>query len=445
MTQLTAEQIYSIIKNETGLTDPELQKKINDIKEKYQGLLSDVGANIMLSKQLNVNLDLKHKVSQNTTISEILNNSDIDSVSLYARVKSIPPVKRYKAKDGSDGKIQVIFLYDNNGVIKLNLWNDKASIIDELNLEKNDFILIKDAFISKYNEKTELSLRAGGQIILDPKNPTTSVDIINSNFTKIGKLSSTTDPIETIGRITVIYPKRSFTSQDREKFVTNFEISDGEKNIKCVAWDPWSEIISSNFSKGDLVKLSDVVVKDGLYDIELHINYNSTITKNPKTPKITIPPLSEMLSGDYVLGKTNDLEPDKSYRLEGTIISVNRNKLRFFKCPTCKEKVSLINETDFICENCAANVDPDVNLFSSLELDDSNGTIRLSIFGSLVEDLFSVKKEDLKKELTEEEKDNLFLKAEKKILGKAVIVTGRAKLNNFSNAVEFMVNSLEIK
>jgi hypothetical protein len=54
----------------------------------------------MLSKQLIVNLDLKNKVSKNTTISEILSNSDMDSVSLYARIRSIPPVKKYKAKDG---------------------------------------------------------------------------------------------------------------------------------------------------------------------------------------------------------------------------------------------------------------------------------------------------------------------------------------------------------
>jgi hypothetical protein len=36
------------------------------------------------------------------------------------------------------------------------------------------------------------------------------------------------------------------------------------------------------------------------------------------------------------------------------------------------------------------------------------------MFGSLVEDLFSVKKEDLKKELSEEEKETLFLAAEKR-------------------------------
>lgn len=443
MTQLTAEQIYSIIKTETGLSDTELQSKISEIKEKYQGLLSDVGANIMLSKQLNVNLDLKNKVSQNTTISEILSNSDMDSVSLYARIRSIPPVKKYKAKDGSDGKIQSIYLYDGDNLLKLNLWNEKASVIDELELEVNDLILVKDAFISTYNNKVELSLRAGGQILKNPENSNTNISIKNS-FVSVSDATSSEDPIETIGRITVIYPKKSFTSQEREKFVTNFEISDGKKSVKCVAWDPWAEIVSDSFSKGDLVKLSNIMAKDGLYDLEFHLNFMSTIKKNPKTPTVTIPPLSELLSSDYELGKTNDLEPDKSYKLEGTIISVNRNKLRSFKCPVCKERVSLINETDFICESCATNVDPDVIIFSNLELDDGNGTIKLTMFGSLVEDLFSVKKEDLKKELSEEEKENLFLNAEKKILGKQVIVTGRAKLNNFSNAVEFMVNSLEI-
>ena len=60
--QLTSEQIYSIIKTQSGLSDEELNSKLEEIKEKYQGLLSDVGANILLST-LGVNLDLKQKTS----------------------------------------------------------------------------------------------------------------------------------------------------------------------------------------------------------------------------------------------------------------------------------------------------------------------------------------------------------------------------------------------
>jgi hypothetical protein len=54
-------------------------------------------------------------------------------------------------------------LYDGDNLLKLNLWNEKASVIDELEREVNDLILVKDAFISTYNNKVELSLGLVGK------------------------------------------------------------------------------------------------------------------------------------------------------------------------------------------------------------------------------------------------------------------------------------------
>jgi len=436
--QLTAEQIYMIIKKQTGKSDLELQKNIEEIKTKYEGLLSDVGANILLSKQLGINLDLKEKTSAITKISEI--SSNIDSVSLYARVKSIPPIKTYVSKEGTQGKIQVLYLEDETGVIKLNLWQDKAEIIKDINLEKNDLLLIKDAGINQYNEKIELSLRQGGQIIKEPE----GIDLpkIKEQITKISDIDSpSATPIDTIARIINIYPIKTFTKEEKERQVLNFEISDGIKSIRCVAFDAFAQEISNNFSKGDLIRASDVTIKDGLYDLELYINWNSTITKNPKT-KIKIPVLSEIISPDTKEEKIANLEDNKSYKIIGTVVTINKGTLRSFKCPDCKEKVFLINN-DFICESCNKQVNPDINLFSSINIDDGTGIIKASFFNQLLEDLFEIKKDDLKKDITPEEKDAIYYKAEKKLFGKKVIITGKAKINDFSNQLEFIVNSLE--
>lgn len=438
--QLTSEQIYSIIKTQSGLSDEELNQKLEEIKEKYQGLLSDVGANILLSKQLGVNLDLKQKTSAVTKISEI--NPSIDSVTLYARIKSIPPVKTYKSKDGGHGKIQAVYLEDETGIIKLNLWQDKAEIIKEQGFEKNDLVLIKDAAINQYNEKVELSLRQGGQVIKDPE----GVDIknIKENVIKISGIDAAPEgTVDTYARIIAIYPIKTFKKEEKERFVINFEISDGLKSIRCIAFDAWAQEISNNFKKGDLVRLCDVKIKDGLYDLELYVNWNSTLTKDPKT-KIKIPPLSELVSNDVKEEKINALQNNRSYKIIGTIISVNKGNLRSFKCPDCKEKVFIINN-EFICEACNKPVEPDMNIFSSVTLDDSTGVIKVSLFNQLLESVYDIKKEDLKKDLSQEEKDAIFSKAESKILGKKAIVTGKAKQNGFSNQLEFMASTFEIE
>ncbi len=439
--QLTSEQIYSIIKTQSGLSDDELNQKLEEIKDKYQGLLSDVGANILLSKQLGVNLDLKSKTSSITKISEI--NPSIDSVSLYARIKSIPPVKKYKTKDGTEGKIQSLYLSDETGLIKLNLWQDKAELIPEQGFEKNDLVLIKDAAVNQYNEKIELSLRQGGQIIKDPEG--INVTKLKETILKISEINENPgQPIDVIGRITNIYPIKTFKREDKERQAINFEISDGIKYLRCTAFDAWAQEISKNYKKGDLVRLSDITIKDGLYDLEAYVNWNSTITKNPKT-KFKIPSIVEITNQDIKEEKIINLENNNNYKITGTVLEINKKGgLRSFKCPDCKEKVFFINN-EFICESCNKQVDPKINIFSSINLDDGTGVIRVTLFNQLLESVYDIKKEYLKKDLTEEDKNKIFSKAEGKLLGKKAIVVGKAKINGFSNQLEFMANSLDLE
>ncbi len=437
--QLTSKQIREVIKKEKGLSDEEIIPMVEDIKEKYEGLLSDVGADIILSRQLGVDLDLKGNTGAITKISEI--TQAIDSISLYARVKSIPAPKTYKSKDGSDGRIQVVYLQDDTGIIKLNLWQDKADIVKQLHLDKNDLVFVKDAGVNQYNDRIELSLRQGGQIIKDPDG--FKIPKLKENFVKISELETApAEPVDIIARITNIYQAKTFTKDDRERLALNFEVSDGIKSIRCVAFDAFAKEISSNFSRGDLVRLSDVTIKEGLYDLELYINWNSTVTKNPIT-NIKIPELYELTLLDVKDEKISNLEPNTSYRITGTVISINRGPLRAFKCPDCKEKVFLINN-EFICEACNKQVNPDINIFSSLDIDDGTGVIRVTIFNQLLEEVFELKKEDLKKELSPDEKDAIYYKAEKKLFGKIVKITGKTRTNDFSNQLEFIANSLEL-
>ena len=188
-----AEEILKRIKSETNKSDDEINQDITKIKEKYQGLLSDVGANIMLAKQYGIDLDVK-STSSVCKISEL--SSSQDGVSLYARVKSIPPVMTYKAKDGTDGKIQNIFLQDDTGEIKLGLFNEKTDLISSLNLEKNTLIFIKDAYVNTYKDQKSLALRYGGSITLPENAP--DIKPINTNFVKVSEIDVTEDLIETI-------------------------------------------------------------------------------------------------------------------------------------------------------------------------------------------------------------------------------------------------------
>lgn len=437
-----ANEIYLKVKQDTGKSDSELSEAINKIKEKYQGLLSDVGANIMLAKQLGVNLDVKKSTSSIVKIKDLDNIQEASS--LYARVKFISPPRYYTQKDGSKGKITSLFIFDETGEIKLNLWNEHSDFIDSLKLFKNSKILVKDAYLTTYNDKKELSLRQGGSILKDPSDFPLIVPK-EENLIDVSNISSTEKLIDVIGRITVIYNKNTFKNkEDKDRSVLNFEVSDGIKSLKFVAWDPWPDYILENFTKGDLIHLADLKVKEGLYDLEVNLNWFSSVLKAPKTTK-KIPSLSEILILTKSLeeGKVESLEDGRNYSLEGLIVSVNRNNLRFFKCKECAEKVQIING-DFICEKCSKVVDVTVNLFGSIDIDDGTGILKVVFFSDLAEKLFKLNKEELKKDLTDEDKLTIFDRLENSLLTKRIKISGRAKLNSFSSRIEFLADSFEL-
>jgi len=439
---LTAEEIYVIIKEKSGLSDQQIEEEREKIKQKYQGLLSEVGANIMVAKKLNVPLETKTTTTKQVTIKEI--NSSLDSVSLYARIKFCPLVKKYKAKDGSDGKIQAVYVFDNTGTIKLNLWNEQADIVKNNDFKKNDLIYIKDAFVNEYNNKTELSLRQGGEIIKEPQNPPT-ISKLKDNFILLSNIDKASEePKSTLGRIINIFPKKTFESKDnKQRSVLNFNLSDGLKTIKVVAWSPYAEEFESNYEVGDVVFIYDALIKDGLYDLELHLNWTSTIIKNPKTD-VKIPELSQIKENDYQDIEIQNIKENNSYKIKGVVVAVNRNALVFYKCPECNTKVHALGE-DFICENCNKAVEPKTNVFGSIEIDDSTGILKITMFGNTAEKFYNINKDDYKKGISDEDKDELFSYLEDQLLGKKVVACGRAKRNDFSGNVEMMADTVSLE
>lgn len=443
MSLKNSNEIYNKVKEVTGKSEQELNTLLEKIKSKYQGLLSEVGANIMLAKQLNVDLDVKKETTSSVVKINELENIQ-ESVSVYARVKFISPPRFYTQKDGSKGKITNMFIFDETAEIKLNLWNEHSEFINSLKLYKNSKILIKDAYVTSYNERKELSLRQGGIIIKDPEN----FPIIppkQENLIELEDLSKQHEVIDIQARITNIYNKNTFMGKDgKERSVLNFEVSDGKKLVKVVAWEPFPDYILENFSKGDLIGISELLVKEGLYDLELHLTWQSSVIKDPKLSK-KIPSLSDILISTKALeeGKIGSLEDNKNYSLQGLIVSINRGNLRFFKCKECSEKVQIINN-DFICDNCAKLVDVNVTVFGSINIDDATGILKVVFFSDLAEKLFSLTKEELKKELSDEEKLTIFDRLEETYLGKKIKLLGRTKFNSFSSQIEFIADSFEL-
>lgn len=104
--------------------------------------------------------------------AERLRASDIeeglDSIEIIGRVVETSEVSEFTREDGSEGKVASLTLGDETGTIRTTLWEDKTSILE--NLEKGDIIKITDAYsVSGDYGGPEVHVEEGGEVEVDPE------------------------------------------------------------------------------------------------------------------------------------------------------------------------------------------------------------------------------------------------------------------------------------
>ncbi len=103
------EELIIRVVNESGKTRKDIEKAIAERKEKTHGLLSDYGAIYAVAKEYGI--DLNQEWIEYAKISEIKPQK---SLNVLGRVRSIYPLKEFRRKDGSTGRLASLVLFDKS-------------------------------------------------------------------------------------------------------------------------------------------------------------------------------------------------------------------------------------------------------------------------------------------------------------------------------------------
>ncbi len=147
------EEIVEMLK-QNGLSEDEIEKKIEDKIEEFSGLISKEGAAYIIAAEAGIKLD---NSSKRLKIKNII--PGMRNVEVVGKILRISDVKEFDRKDGK-GKVCSIFIGDETGSIRLTLWDDETNAAD--NLRVGDVIKVYG-----YTREGQLELRLGryGKII----------------------------------------------------------------------------------------------------------------------------------------------------------------------------------------------------------------------------------------------------------------------------------------
>ena len=154
-----AEEIIAKIASESGRADSEIRELVEKKKAKFSGLLTDAGAAFMVAKELDVNIGVESALAKKNKIANL--REGMSNIDLLVRVLQVFPQKEFE-KAGKKGTLCNLVVGDETGEVRLTLWHGDVKKLAEKNVKRGDVLLLKNCFVSSFNQKKQVGLGYGG-------------------------------------------------------------------------------------------------------------------------------------------------------------------------------------------------------------------------------------------------------------------------------------------
>lgn len=295
---ISIDEVIKAIVLQTGLTREQITKKIDETMASFNGLLTQVGAALVIADKMSVKLKLSGDSNQQEGTSggtgEFLKIKDLiegmKSINVLGRVIASFPPKEFAKKDGHAGKVAAFVLKDATGTTRVSAWDKEADRISA-SLKKGDVVGVYNASIKKAfkGNGVEVSTDNRTSIKINPE----GVDVSSlpkaggGEFKEPTVIESFKDAKEDMQYCTFVaklagkIPAKAFQKKDGTEGSIGKALLKEDSVIATVVF--WTERIPDfdGLAEGTTYKFENVGVKMNNFRNELEFNMtkNSTVTE----------------------------------------------------------------------------------------------------------------------------------------------------------------------
>jgi len=370
-------------------------------------------------------------------INEI--NEKLGSISIEGKVMNRSPVREFTRKDGQNGRVSSLTVRDSSGKIRISFWNEDIDKIE--NIEISDFISLSSLNPRKSNyTEGQIDLHATSWTQITKKDKEVKFDV--KLIDNIDTLQNQKGYISFQGIISAIDDLRKITLKSGEDIsLLGFNVSDKTDAIRVTAWRERADELSKSLKNGDGVLLKDVELRFNNYSQknEVTIAIDSSIEKiDLKIENIKISKPSGNFKQNNFSGNFTDINTIQSsgfFELKGVISNELKN-IRFYEaCSECRKKI----------DNCTCDKagDKKLTMITSHFLEDESGRIRATFIGEAAEKLVGEKAELIVKVKDTPDYEKLLKKLSSSIIGRDIMIKGRVKFNDYSDAYEIVASNFQ--
>lgn len=272
---MTNEDVISqILMRQPKVTREQILEKLTSAREKTGSLISDETLLRMIAAEFDVeitinNVDHDHKLP----ISHIV--SGLNDVTVTGRVVAVYPVKAFEGK--KPGKLTSLTAVDNDGAIRVILWNEKADVVETGALKAGQVVRFSHGYSKEDRDgKVELHLNTKSEITIDPSSAASeNYPLSIGKFaSKIKEITTENKTVNLKGTIQQVFLLSTFTRQDgTEGSVIRFMLADDTGEVQIVVWNEKALELEKSLTKNSQVQLINGRVKTSSNgNVEVHVD-----------------------------------------------------------------------------------------------------------------------------------------------------------------------------
>lgn len=217
----------------------------------------------------------------------------LNDVTVVGRVIAVFPIKAFSGN--RNGKFASLLLADKHGILRVVLWNSKASLMESGELKVGQLISFSHAYTREdYSGKIELHIGEKCEVEVNPKGLEAKDYPTVANFTTdIGELKHAHNNrrVNVVGRVKKLFSATAFERQDSSSGkVMRLIIFDRTGEIPVVIWNEKVDELEKMLEVGADVQIVNARVKKAMEEgLEIHVDgavYVETLTSANRFLKI---------------------------------------------------------------------------------------------------------------------------------------------------------------
>ena len=261
------------------ITKAQILERLDAERDRTGGLLGDETLLRLIAAKFGV------QVTQNSfqncgVLSSKRLFAGLYDVTVVGRLIAVFPVKTFQGQDKS-GKFATLMLGDNDGLLRVVLWNEKAELVEKGELRAGQTVRLLHGY-TREDRYGKVELHLGNKSLIEFKLEDESVQCLSiEKFTsKICTLSVNSGTVHLLGSVKAVLGKSTFQKNDDSTgIVLRLALRDNSGEVTVVVWNEKVDELEKLLREKTTLLLVNAKVKEGKNSsIEVHVDSNTHIS-----------------------------------------------------------------------------------------------------------------------------------------------------------------------